>query len=209
MSEILRNPGRVADTVECEPTMVGRPFLCASYYRARYYDAAAGRLLSEDPLGTDGGNANFYRFKYCDPAARTILREARIRLQVGPNFYRYAVNNPVNFDDPFGLWPSAGDIWNWGNRAKDAWDKAKSIAGRIGCYATYYYCLKPTFDNSESINRASGNNVSNTITNKDLENPTGSLGLKNVRDCMAGNPNCGKQLEDCLSGLVAGGIFPH
>jgi len=34
-------------------------------------------------------------------------------------------------------------------------------------------------------------------------------GLNILQKCVAGNPNCGKQLEDCLSGLVDGGIFPH
>jgi RHS repeat-associated protein len=32
------------------------------YYRARYYDAAIGRFLSEDPLGFDAGDANLYRY---------------------------------------------------------------------------------------------------------------------------------------------------
>ncbi|WP_353933154.1 RHS repeat-associated core domain-containing protein [Okeanomitos corallinicola] len=31
------------------------------YYRARYYDQATGRFLSEDPIGFDGGDSNFYR----------------------------------------------------------------------------------------------------------------------------------------------------
>jgi RHS repeat-associated protein len=45
------------------------------YYRARYYDTASGRFLSEDPLEFDG--------EY--------------------NFYRYAENNPPLLTDPFGL----------------------------------------------------------------------------------------------------------
>jgi RHS repeat-associated protein len=179
------------------------------FSRSRYYDESTGRFLSEDPLGMAGSDVDFYRFKYYDPAARSILRESRTGFRGGLNFYRYAVNNPTNLNDPFGLWPSAGDIWNWGKRAKAGWDKAKSIAGRIDCFSTYYYCLKPTFDNSQSLNQASNNNVANTITNNDLEHPSASLGFKNVSDCLAGNPNCGKQLEDCLSGIVAGGIFPH
>jgi RHS repeat-associated protein len=46
-----------------------------SYYRARYYDPQAGRLLSEDPL----------------------------RFDAGINFYRYVKNNAANLADPFGL----------------------------------------------------------------------------------------------------------
>lgn len=46
-----------------------------SYYRARYYDPAAGRLISEDPIGFSGGL----------------------------NFYSYAQNSPLNYLDPSGL----------------------------------------------------------------------------------------------------------
>jgi RHS repeat-associated protein len=45
------------------------------YYRARYYDPAGGRFLSEDPIRFDGGT----------------------------NFYSYTGNSPVNWYDPFGL----------------------------------------------------------------------------------------------------------
>ena len=47
-----------------------------NYNRARYYDQASGRFISEDPLGFGGG---------------------------GPNFYAYVGNNPTNFNDPIGL----------------------------------------------------------------------------------------------------------
>ncbi len=46
------------------------------FYRARYYDPSIGRFLSEDPLGFDEGT----------------------------NFYPYAGNSPINFNDPFGLY---------------------------------------------------------------------------------------------------------
>jgi RHS repeat-associated protein len=45
------------------------------YYRARYYDSAIGRFISEDPIGLLGG----------------------------VNFYSYAGNSPVNWIDPLGL----------------------------------------------------------------------------------------------------------
>ena len=47
------------------------------YYRARWYDPAVGRFLSEDPIGFAGGDANRFR---------------------------YAENDPVNLVDPRGLW---------------------------------------------------------------------------------------------------------
>jgi RHS repeat-associated protein len=46
------------------------------YYRARYYDPATGRFLTEDPLGFGG---------------------------VDGDFYRYTNNSPSSFVDPFGL----------------------------------------------------------------------------------------------------------
>ena len=45
------------------------------YYRARYYDPASGRFLSEDPTGFKGGI----------------------------NYYVYALNNVTNLIDPLGL----------------------------------------------------------------------------------------------------------
>jgi RHS repeat-associated protein len=32
------------------------------YYRARYYDAAVGRFISEDPIGFSAGDTNLYRY---------------------------------------------------------------------------------------------------------------------------------------------------
>jgi RHS repeat-associated protein len=181
------------------------------YFRARYYDQSTGRFLSEDPLGTDGGIADFYRFsvKYYDPRVKSFAREVRTGFRGGLNFYRYAANDPTNLNDPFGLWPSKGDIWNWGKRAKSVWDKAKSIAGRIDCFSTYMNCVLPTLDNASGLLQASQGDIRNTLTQDDYEHPKASQGLNIAQKCVAGNPNCGKQLEHCLSDAIAGGIFPH
>lgn len=56
------------------------PQLGIYYYRARYYDPAMGRFLSEDPIGFSSGD---------------------------PNPYRYVGNNPVSLTDPLGLCSSA------------------------------------------------------------------------------------------------------
>ena len=48
-------------------------------YRARYYDQTDGRFASEDP----------------------------VRFKGGVNFYKYVLNSPVNFIDPFGLCPES------------------------------------------------------------------------------------------------------
>ena len=46
------------------------------FYRARYYDPAIGRFISEDPIGFSGGDLNLYA---------------------------YVRNNPVKYKDPLGL----------------------------------------------------------------------------------------------------------
>jgi len=71
-------PTNIFESVIQPFTYTGREFDPESglyYYRARYYDANTGRFLSEDPI----------RFKGEDQ-----------------NLYRYVLNNPVNFNDPFG-----------------------------------------------------------------------------------------------------------
>ncbi len=68
--ESVRNPFRYT----------GREYDAESglyYYRARYYDPALGRFLSEDPIGLEGG--------------------------INP--YAYVGNDPVNNRDPSGLCP--------------------------------------------------------------------------------------------------------
>jgi RHS repeat-associated protein len=53
------------------------------FYRARYYNPALQRFISEDPVGFDGS---------------------------GTNFYGYVGNSPTNANDPLGLWsPEAHD----------------------------------------------------------------------------------------------------
>src|SRR5215469_10983453 len=61
--------GTVLQIAQENPNMPG------SYYRARYYDPAAGRFLSQDTIGFSGG--------------------------VNP--YAYVRNGSLNFADPLGL----------------------------------------------------------------------------------------------------------
>ena len=73
--------GRIIDS-----SLTGNPFMFTGreydsetglyFYRARYYDPAVGRFISEDPIGFQGGDLNLYA---------------------------YVRNNPVNTKDPMGL----------------------------------------------------------------------------------------------------------
>ncbi len=90
-------------------TYTGREFdgLGINYYRARYYNPATGRFLSEDPSGFRGGI----------------------------NLYAYAGNNPMSFTDPFGLdknsrWGGGG--WGGGNGGNPG---LTALADALGIYA--------------------------------------------------------------------------
>jgi RHS repeat-associated protein len=74
------------------------------YYRARYYDPRAGRFISKDPIGFAGGDVNLYR--YVDSVGKPFL-------EINP--YVYAINNPLNYTDPLGLyvWPYSWKGWGF------------------------------------------------------------------------------------------------
>ncbi len=51
-------------------TYTGREFDAESglyYYRARYYDAATGRFINQDPIGFAAGDLNLYRYVFNSP----------------------------------------------------------------------------------------------------------------------------------------------
>jgi len=55
------------------------------YYRTRYYDPNVGRFLSEDSIGFESGDFNFYR---------------------------YVLNNPINYVDPYGNKGFLSAVWS-------------------------------------------------------------------------------------------------
>ena len=60
----------VAELVVQPYSYTGREFDVESelyFYRARYYDPAAGRFLSEDPIGFNGRDQNLYRYVLSNP----------------------------------------------------------------------------------------------------------------------------------------------
>jgi RHS repeat-associated protein len=75
------------------------------YYRARYYDPATGRFLSEDEIGHDEGM----------------------------DLYLYVRNNPINLVDPTGFYTLKGFPPALGNRMRQAIDSAISAVGKSSC----------------------------------------------------------------------------
>jgi RHS repeat-associated protein len=72
------------------------------YYRARFYNAASGRFLSEDPIGFGGGDTNLYR---------------------------YVSNQPITANDPLGLvgWVKQAEEY-WFERAQQFADEGNTAA---------------------------------------------------------------------------------
>src|SRR5438093_2647087 len=59
--------------------------------------------------GADGTGLLYRRNRYYDPASGRFTQEDPIGLAGGLNLYGFAGGDPVNFSDPFGLFPFAKD----------------------------------------------------------------------------------------------------
>jgi len=82
------------------------------FYRARYYDAKAGRFVTKDPIGFEGGDFNLYN---------------------------YVLANPVNLIDPMGLFnPTKGltALLNAANSGRLYAAGSQKIAGAAGLLPT-------------------------------------------------------------------------
>ena len=54
----------------------------------------------------DGTGLYFYRSRYYSPDLQRFISEDPVGIRGGVNVYAYAANDPVNFTDPLGHWPS-------------------------------------------------------------------------------------------------------
>jgi RHS repeat-associated protein len=77
------------------------------FYRARYYDAATGRFLNEDPLLV--GPERLSRAQNL----RASAGPEALRFVLANNVYAYAVNSPARFRDPSGLDAEGCDMVPW------------------------------------------------------------------------------------------------
>jgi RHS repeat-associated protein len=145
------------------------------YYRARYYDTSAGRFINEDPLG----------------------------FRAGSNLYRYAINAPVNWQDPDGTLPGLGALW------KSYWD-AKDKADWLKCFAEIGYCLKELPNQVKSVNGMSTDAVLNNAIEAQKKGGSGSTeGGQRMGQVCNGDTNCLQGIEDCLKSMpLAGPLNP-
>jgi RHS repeat-associated protein len=68
----------------------------------------------------DGTGTFYRRNRHYDPATGLFTQEDPIGLAGGLNLYGYANGDPVNFSDPFGLWPDWLDRFNAWQEASQA-----------------------------------------------------------------------------------------
>ncbi|OGP66409.1 MAG: hypothetical protein A2W27_02835 [Deltaproteobacteria bacterium RBG_16_44_11] len=108
------------------------------YYRARYYDAKAGRFLQRDPI-LHPAIGNYRSCRGISSTYQNFLPafEKLIRNPQNLNHYAYAKNNPLKYIDPLGL--ACGSDWNepivpddWG-----LWDFTGPCEIHDYCYSSY------------------------------------------------------------------------
>jgi RHS repeat-associated protein len=101
------------------------------YYRARYYDPAVGRFISEDPIGFSAGDTNLYRYvgnnatNYTDPTGTTISGWADDLLNGTDQFF-------AGFGDTVTFGASTEfRKWKYGNLATQNHEGGAFLAGNI------------------------------------------------------------------------------
>jgi len=95
------------------------------YNRLRYYDPAAGRFISEDPIGFAGGDGNLYR---------------------------YVGNSPLNFTDPLGLSDTAGSGSGLWGKAVSVYRQALGVYAMVPLVGNPFQATKQAWDMAADIN---------------------------------------------------------
>ncbi|MBI1187738.1 MAG: hypothetical protein GC206_10505 [Alphaproteobacteria bacterium] len=136
-----------------------------NYYRARYYDAAVGRFLSEDPLGFDAED---------------------------PNLTRYVGNAPTQRIDPMGLeeyevdwtrvWGGVGVVGSTLQIFGGATFAVATAPTGIGPVAGTIVAVKGADDLQASLRQLITGKVTHTFTYEGVKNLTGNEGAAFVVD---------------------------
>lgn len=164
------------------------------YYRARYYDPAPGRFLSEDRIGFNGGQ----------------------------NFYAYVRNDPLWYADPSGLIPCEEKIRNLLNNLinsvqldcsnKPVFDTPGAPTGQVGGHKNYKEVSRPlspqdlervlqALNNSENKGFPPGYRVGGPFNDLHINDTSDGGGIISVTAHVdIGNPNNG------LLGMITHGI---
>ena len=97
------------------------------YNRARYYDAAIGRFISEDPIGFAGGDANIYRYVSNIPIDSTDPNGLKKREQGEPVWKK--INNAITWGK--GVYNSGKEkitnAFDWIDWTQDRYDDFQNI----------------------------------------------------------------------------------
>lgn len=97
------------------------------YNRARYYDAAIGRFMSEDPIGFAGGDSNLYRYVGNIPIDSTDPDGLKKKEQSEPTFKK--INNAITWGK--GIYNSGKEkitsAFDWIDWAQDRNDDFQKI----------------------------------------------------------------------------------
>ena len=80
------------------------------YYRARYYDPAIGRFVSEDPLGFASGDVNFYQYTGSNPINAN---------DPSGHVLNFIVGGGANVAIGLGLAKLTGQNYSWGDAGRD------------------------------------------------------------------------------------------
>jgi RHS repeat-associated protein len=140
------------------------------FYRARYYDAASGRFMSEDPIRFDGD---------------------------GANFYGYVSNSPLNFVDPSGMLaelicePIPSTRGGWKNTIPMALSRAHHCFIHVKCkdYDVTIELYGPQSDPKHGEPHKNPFNPNRRGIRRPITSPWGCDGKGNSKNC---------QLEDNL-----------
>lgn len=118
-----------------------------SYLNARHYDGKRGRFISQDPVFLAIGNQNKIE-AYGVPAGHYFMNPQSL------NSYSYAVNSPIQFSDPQGLWygelsGSVGMYGLSGSLGIRFNEKGMVSLGSVGLFAGAEFSLSGSFSSGD------------------------------------------------------------
>ncbi len=124
------------------------------YYRARYYDAAIGRFISEDPIGLSAGDVNMYRYVGNIPISATDPEGMKSNVTAAKDnakkHYNYGKGlydkGKQLLDTLFGHVDRAQDTWALQQQAEFARNQAQHRRDQFVERTNEVYCENPNIE---------------------------------------------------------------